>query len=318
MFKAVLVDDVSKKFLIEAEKRGVKEPTLANYYFLFNKHIISNLPQNIKKIKEQHLSDFDLILNKKKISSKYKKDIIILFNSFMKFAKDNHYIKHDLKLKVPKVKKRQVEVLSYKEQEKLEDYLLKHFNYFNFGVILTLYTGIRIGELSDLKLEHLLEDRVEIRFTLERILDMASTSSKKTKIIEGTPKSDASIRDIPLSPFLRNCFHKLKYSGSYVLTNSKHFIEPNTIRRRFAKILKNAGISKKYTFHALRDTFATNCVEMGMSIKELSELLGHEDTKTTEKYYIYVRFEKKFKSMMSLSKEILERMPAINCNVVKC
>jgi site-specific recombinase XerD len=54
----------------------------------------------------------------------------------------------------------------------------------------------------------------------------------------------------------------------------------------FKRLLKATGIEDT-NFHALRHTFATRAVEMGMDIKTLSELLGHADVSTTLNKYAH-------------------------------
>ena len=57
--------------------------------------------------------------------------------------------------------------------------------------------------------------------------------------------------------------------------------------RQFKKILKNCGIRDLH-FHTLRHTFATRCVESGMQIKALSEMLGHSTVKITMDRYVHL------------------------------
>ena len=60
------------------------------------------------------------------------------------------------------------------------------------------------------------------------------------------------------------------------------------------------GIEKK-NFHILRHTFATNCINSGMDIKSLSEILGHSDVKITLNCYVHPTIETKRQHMNSLS-----------------
>ena len=51
-------------------------------------------------------------------------------------------------------------------------------------------------------------------------------------------------------------------------------------------IVKRAGVDKVGTVHVFRRTFATRCVERGMAIEVVQELMGHSDPATTLKYYV--------------------------------
>lgn len=131
------------------------------------------------------------------------------------------------------------------------------------------------------------------RYRKEKILSVNTTVQRivvkgyntKTILLEGKPKSVFSKREFPLADemvhllfFYRNCKKK------YVIGNDKP-IEPRTYQNKFQKYLQLAGIQKK-NFHILRHTFATNCINSGMDIKSISEILGHSDVKTTLNCYM--------------------------------
>ena len=114
---------------------------------------------------------------------------------------------------------------------------------------------------------------------------------KKTKIIIDTPKSNSSIREIPINNKLYEILKKMKgksKKNEYVLTGSDtHYIEPRNYQYHFKVILKKSKIKASYKFHALRHTFATICIEIGMDIKSLSEILGHADVSVTLNVYVH-------------------------------
>ena len=151
-------------------------------------------------------------------------------------------------------------------------------------------TGIRIGELCALKWENInLEERkIYIKKTIERVY---IKKEKKTKIIIDTPKSNSSIREIPINNKLYEILKKMKgksKKNEYVLTGSDtHYIEPRNYQYHFKVILKKSKIKASYKFHALRHTFATICIEIGMDIKSLSEILGHADVSVTLNVYVH-------------------------------
>ena len=60
----------------------------------------------------------------------------------------------------------------------------------------------------------------------------------------------------------------------------------------FARYLKTIAVTNK-NFHALRHTFATNCIRNGMDAKALSEILGHSDVKTTLNRYVHPSMDDK-------------------------
>ena len=56
------------------------------------------------------------------------------------------------------------------------------------------------------------------------------------------------------------------------------------LSHKFAAYIRKAKINSKLNFHSLRHTFASRLVQRGVSIYEVSKLLGHSDIKTTQIY----------------------------------
>ena len=109
-------------------------------------------------------------------------------------------------LNYPKPCKKEMRVLSREEQARFVSYLLEDMDSCKFGVLLTLFTGIRIGELCALRWSNLSvkEQTIRIDATLQRLRDTnaAGNSGSRTRIVIGTPKSDTSIRTIPITDYL--------------------------------------------------------------------------------------------------------------------
>jgi len=104
-------------------------------------------------------------------------------------------------------------------------------------------------------------------------------------MVFGLPKTDTSERVIALSSKLISCLraYREKADCAYVISCKGHFAEPRVCQYRFESLLKKAGI-QKISFHSLRHTFATRCLEEGMDVKTLSELMGHSGVEMTLKY----------------------------------
>lgn len=136
-----------------------------------------------------------------------------------------------------------------------------------------------------------------VNHTILRIFD---SDDKNSRILITTPKTDNSIRKIPLNHFLLKCLFSVKGNDSdYILTNSKKYIEPRNYYSRYKTIMKQLNMSE-YNYHTLRHTFATRCMEIGIDIKSLSELLGHANIKTTLSIYVHPNFSLKRKYLEKL------------------
>lgn len=200
------------------------------------------------------------------------------------------------KPKIRRVKEEQKEmrVLSCNEQAILEQYLLCDLDLYKLGIILTLYSGLRIGELCALQWEDIRDNRIYVNKSYRRIKSGSSTVLEVT-----SPKTVASVREIPLPSSLQHIVEPCRSVGSVLKTRAGKQVEPRLMQAKFHKYLLESGIEKA-NFHALRHTFATRCIEAGFDIKTLSEILGHTDVKITLNRYVHSSYELKRINMEKL------------------
>lgn len=193
-------------------------------------------------------------------------------------------------------------VFSMTEQRRLNQYLRKATKTSDVGILLTLYTGLRIGEVCALKWYDIsLENRtIHVHQTMQRI--QTFQEPLRTKVIITSPKSPCSIRYIPIPDFLyKFLFLHRKKPECFLLTGCPiRYMEPRHLSYRFAHILKSCDIHDA-TFHTLRHTFATRCIEQGVDIKTLSEILGHANVNITLNRYVHPSMDFKRKNMDKLS-----------------
>ena len=186
----------------------------------------------------------------------------------------------------------EMRVLSREEQTRFVSCLLDDMDTCKFGVLLTLFTGVRIGELCALQWGNisLKEQTIRIDATLQRLRDTSTADNpgSRTRIVIGTPKSDTSIRTIPITDYTAELCGKMNphSSAAYVLTGTENYMEPRALQYRMEKYTRECGLEGVH-FHTLRHTFATRAVEVGFEIKSLSEVLGHATTTITLDRYVH-------------------------------
>lgn len=194
-------------------------------------------------------------------------------------------------------------VLSHQEEESLVNFLLNHRTLENTGILLAMFTGIRLGEMCALQWEDFdLEEKcMMIQKTVSRL--PCDKGTRKTSLVIETPKSATSLRCIPIPEFLNEILkqkimtHHLK---EFLLSGSETKIpDPRTMQNKFRKCEELAEIAP-YNFHILRHTFATRCVEMGFDIKSLSEVLGHASVNITLNRYVHSSMDMKKTQMLLL------------------
>lgn len=241
------------------------------------------------------------------LSSKTVSDVISLLKIIRKYALLRRYpVNFSPECVTVRQSQGQMRVLSVDEEQKLYRYLESDHNPGSLGILLCLFTGIRLGELCALKWEDIsIPDRkMQICKTMQRIHDASSDvnlSKEKTKIIITAPKSGCSVRTIPLPENIMIHLEKHYIPGAFLLTGkTDKFMEPRGMERKFKKVLESCGIEHA-NFHALRHTFATRCVEVGFDLKSLSEILGHANVNITLNRYVHPTMDQKRKNMDRLS-----------------
>lgn len=304
--------DLIEAWLISAKLR-TKESTYACYTHLVRTHIspylgyyfISEITAPLVEsfIQQQLISGR---LDKKGgLSPKSVSDILTIIKNTIEYAKYAGVdIDCDLKRIMIKKKEKEMRVLTYDEQNSLLKVLLKNTDLYKLGVLISLYTGIRIGELCALNWEDICVSKgtLKIRKTMQRVQDTAADAISKTKVIITEPKSRCSMREIPLPSFLLNIIQRFSASPSaYVLTGeADKYIEPRRMQNYFKSYVSESGIDHA-NFHSLRHTFATRCIEVGFDLKSLSEILGHANVNITLNRYVHSSFDLKRYNMNKLT-----------------
>lgn len=310
----------SKHFLFEnialtwlgTIKPKIKKSTLIKYTNLLNSYIIpsfGNYPiQDINRNDVETFCSELLVSGGKKgngLAPKTVSDIFSVIKNVFGYAENYKELKvANIRNITIKQNTKTMRVLSMQEQEKLDLFLRSNISYSNLSILLSLYTGIRIGELCALKWGDIdFENQCfMVNKTLQRIQNKgADLSEPKTIIIITTPKSICSIRKIPLPDDI--CKLILNYKcgqDKYFATGTDHYVEPRTMENRFNAVLERCHINKS-NFHTLRHTFATRCIEVGFDVKSLSEILGHANVNITLNRYVHPSMEAKRKNMNMLS-----------------
>lgn len=291
-------------------KSQLKESSAVKYINLLNTYIFPEFKYRIiADISRNEIYEFAMKLlvcgGKKKngLSSKTVTNIMSVIRSIFKFASvEMGYSVADIDKIAIKQQQTKMRVLSYSEQQRLSSFLCKNLNSCNLGILVCLYMGLRIGEICALKWEDISfeEHYIYVHKTMQR-LQTLSSGKKKTQIIISSPKSDCSIRKIPIPTNIFELLNALKNKAdTFLLTGKEKYVEPRTMQNRFKKVLTECNIQDA-NFHALRHTFATRCVELGFDIKSLSEVLGHASVNITLNRYVHPSMELKQENMNRLS-----------------
>ncbi|MEA4918123.1 site-specific integrase [Proteiniphilum sp.] len=295
------IKDIVKLWMAE-KKLQVKASSLSTYMNHVDNYIIPEFG-GLEEITEEIIQEWIYrAINDGKISGKSVRDVIITLKMILKYGAKKKLINFpDFELNYPTHSlsaKTKLEVLSKADYKKLTDYLFGNFTFQNLGLLITLYTGMRIGEVSALKWYDvdLVEGVFHVDATIQRIYFFDEEEGKKrTKVIMDSAKTINSTRDIPISkkllPILKSV-KKVVNDDFFVLSNGPKPIEPRTYRNYYKKVLDKLNI-RRIKFHGLRHTFATYLIEGGADVKTTSVLLGHSKTSITMDIYVHPNMQQK-------------------------
>ena len=274
---------------LNAVVNRVKESTLVNYQNKFEKHILPEFGEI--PCADLTAGRINAFINKKLadgLSASYVRDIFTVFKTMLKYAQEEYGFRLSLKnVVLPKAERKQVEKISDTEQKKLVSYLKANMSLTAFGILLSLFMGLRIGELCGLKWEDVdFQNKIlHIRRTVQRI--SSANGNRKTKIVISAPKSATSFREIAIPDMLMKYFEMFRDEADhFILSGTDKPVEPRTMQYRYKKILQSAEV-ENHNYHKLRHTFATNSAEKGFNVKALSAVLGHSSVTLTLNRYIH-------------------------------
>jgi integrase len=292
----------------------VKESSYVRYVTIVEKHVFPCLGDKLVcALTANELTKFleqkeraGRLDGKGGLSAKTVRDIAVAVKSALKLAASDYGYTSDAgSAKLPKSKAHTTAVFGECEMRLLADVILAKPDISGVGMLLSLNTGLRLGELCALKWSDIdfTEGELRVRRAVQRLTCSGSAPGKKTKLIIQTPKSDTSERCVPV-PLDMLALLKRFSTGttpdSFILTGSADTpMDPRTYQYRFKSLLERYGFRMR-NFHTLRHTYATRCIEKGVDVKSLSEMLGHADIKTTLRLYVHSSMEHKKRAVQNL------------------
>lgn len=303
------VADLGRQWLSEAALT-LKESSVKKYEDIFRCYILPEFGEDtLSAVTDQRVISFVNALlakggvKKQGLTTATVSEILSTMNGIRSYAVKRGYAA-TFTTECVRLKRSQgnIRVFSREEEQQLLDYLQKNMDLPAMGIVLCLFTGIRVGELCAMKWDDisLAERRMHVCKTMLR-LRTDGKQKEKTAVKISEPKSACSIRTIPLPDPVMGLLENYCMPGAFLLTGDpKRYVEPRTMQNRFKKILSECGI-REANFHATRHTFATRCIELGFDVKSLSEILGHANVSVTMNRYVHPTMALKTENMNRFS-----------------
>ncbi len=300
------------EWLEKFQKEHIKARTYNRYQGLIEMHIVPALgDRDISSLSRKEIQNF--LINQKKDGNMRNKEtlsatstnmMLSLLNLAFEYACDMEYIKENpcIRIRRARADTKKVEAFSTDEQRAVEAEIAKSGDRRLHGIILCLYTGLRLGELIALTWSD-----IDFKLGTLKVTKTAYRAQNEYGIWNlciDTPKTESSERVIPLPKYITDMLSQDRDVAKtpYIVENKK--AERMSIRSYqylFERLTEKVGV-RKLNFHALRHTFATRALECGMDIKTLSELMGHKNASITLNRYAHSMMDTKIAAMNKLEK----------------
>lgn len=311
------VEQWCHEWLWSYKRNSVKQKTFDQYETILRTHIIPDIGDiRLADLKTMHIQRIINKMHDSGLSHRTIEVMKIVMHAALKQAQRNKLVSENVceNVVLPRKQPKHIRVLNEDEQTKLIAALKD--NYIGRGLLFALYTGMRRGEVLALKWSDY--DKNEKTISITKALSRVRTYNKngnKTMLTVTTPKTDTSIRTVPLidkavellAEHRRKQERYMELVGDYYTDNDLIFsssrgdyLDPGNFNRKLNKTVKKIGIAQ-ISPHALRHSFATRGLEAEVSLKAMQELLGHSSITVTGDIYTHILKEQKRKEISKLN-----------------
>lgn len=290
---------------LETSKDRVRESTYRNYKLVMNAHILpyfKALNIKVRDLRPYHLEEYYRLKQETLSANTLQKHHANIYSA-LEWARKNQFVNTNVAKDawVPSRKKKKQTGSFYTMEQIAKLKEVSVGSKIEIPLMLIISYGLRRSEALGMKW-----DAIDFKKKSITVRATVVTSGTETVFVEET-KSDASNRTLPMSDeFIeylkgvkarqqedKKIYGNTYHNDSYVCAKENGtVIKPAYLSRKFKDLLKKAGLPE-IRLHDLRHSAATNLLNMGFTIKDVSVWLGHADVTTTLNIYSHVLDESK-------------------------
>lgn len=315
-----IFQDWYHEWLFQYRKLDLKPSSFQRYESIYRNYILdtdfgNTKLSDIKKINcQKHLNKISE--TKTSATARTVKKCI---STCLKAAVDEDIILKNYcsQVKLPQAEHKANRYKHFTEEEQKE--IINHLKLtaVDMAIKLDFATGLRLGELTGLKWSDIdfSQCTVDINKALKQVQIIESDTVRKSELILQTPKTQESIRIIPIPTSLISDLKKWKHEQKLIMMKHKDIFQDNDfvftnelgepleqrkLPRRLEKIQKDLDMPYR-NFHCIRHTYATRLFEANVNVKIVQGLLGHKDIATTLNIYTHVSNSKQTEAVNKLN-----------------
>lgn len=294
--KAVFYEWIERKLKYGEIQKQTYDRYIIDFERFIGKNKISS--RKIKTIEENELEDFIMYtIVENQLTSKSWGNLRIIIRALFLYSKKRGYSKLNISLffseleiskKVFSKSKRQDDLNVFTEEElkKITKTLWDKNKIGHLGVLMAVYTGMRVGEIASLKWEDVKDNYIHINRCQ---IKYKGENGKTVHEIRNSPKTEAGIRDIVIIPEVKKVLKKIRTLNpfsEYVFEKNGKPMSIHSFGMILYRICQEVGIPQR-GMHVLRKTYATRLINAGVEESIIINQMGHTDFKTTKNYYYY-------------------------------
>lgn len=279
---SILFRDYSLEWLETKRRNGLAESSSMRYRdeieYRLNPYFGSF---KINDVEKYHLRNFISAQQDEGVSSALLRYAVTIFKSIMKSAECEDLISHKgiSLVATPKQKKNEVDFWDNSEMQYFLNATIANVHHDLWKV--ALYSGMRAGEIAGLKKDCVHLDKTFGGYT--GVIEVKRTYNQKTRQMQETTKN-GDRRIIPILPEAREVLLRLiEGEGEFVFGGKENLDSSHFSRQLKTELEKHLNLPQ-ISFHKLRHSFCSYLDSTGMNRRMVSQIMGHRDLSTTDKY----------------------------------